>query len=80
MLEEEFQYYLEHQKEFLKSYENKFLLIQGLKLKGVYDTEVEAYEEAKEKYELGKFLIQKCTKGDSSYTQTFHSRVNFKDI
>ncbi len=27
--------------------------------------------------ELGTFLIQECTEGDSAYTQTFHSRVIF---
>ena len=27
--------------------------------------------------ELGTFLIQECTEGDSAYTETFHSRVIF---
>lgn len=63
MLKEEFKYYLEHQDELLQKYNNR--------------SNEEALIEAKKIYKLGDFLIQKCTEGDSAYTQKFHSRVKF---
>ena len=42
-----------------------------------YDTYEEALFETSKVHELGTFLIQECTEGDSAYTQTFHSRVIF---
>ena len=76
-LEKEFNYYLEHQNELVKKYNGKYLIIKNQKVVDVYDTEIEAYTKAKEKYELGTFLIQHCLPGDANYKQTFHSRVTF---
>ncbi|MBI5729561.1 MAG: hypothetical protein HY963_00335 [Ignavibacteriales bacterium] len=76
-LEKEFNYYLEHQLELLKKYEGKYLIIKDQKVVEFYNTEIEAYTKAKEKYELGTFLIQQCLPGDANYKQTFHSRVMF---
>ena len=44
---------------------------------GAYDTELEAIEETTKEHKLGTFLVQECVPGAESYTQTFHSRVNF---
>ncbi len=77
MLEKEFQYYLDHQIELVEKYNGKVLVIIGEDVVGVYDTELQAYFDSVIKYEPGTFLIQKCTPGDESYTQTFHSRVIF---
>ncbi len=76
MLESEFQYYKDHQKELVDKFEGKFIVIKGAKVIGVYDTEIEAYEETKKIEELGTFLIQQVLPGTESYTQTFHSRVS----
>ncbi|MBU1297577.1 MAG: hypothetical protein KKF20_01215 [Bacteroidetes bacterium] len=78
MLEKEFKYYKEHQDELVARYKGKFLIIQDERVIAVYDTEMEAYSEAKKKFESGTFLIQQCLPGKNSYTQTFHSRVAFK--
>lgn len=78
MLEKEFQYYKEHQKEIVDKFEGKFVVIKGEQVIGVYDTEIEAYEETKKIEELGTFLIQQALPGTESYTQTFHSRVTVK--
>jgi hypothetical protein len=76
-LEKELDYYIKHQDELIKQYEGKYLLIKDQKVVGSYDTELEAYQDAKSKYELGSFLIQPCLPGEQNYTQTFHSRVTF---
>ena len=75
MLEKEFKYYLEHQKELVPKYNGKFLVIINEKIDGAYDNKMQAYEETIKNHQLGTFLIQECTPGDESYTQTFHSRV-----
>ena len=78
MLEREFQYYKDHQKELVEKYNGKFLVITNNKVVGIYDTELEAYTTAKKSYKAGTFLIQHCQPGKESYTQTFHSRVAFR--
>lgn len=76
-LQKQLEYFKSHQNELVKKYEEKFLVIKDEKIEGVYDTEMEAYTDAKNKFKLGTFLIQQCLSGQESYTQTFHSRVAF---
>lgn len=75
MLEKEFEYYLKNKGKLVKEYEGKYIVIKGEEVVGVYDSELEAYQTSKDKYSLGTFLIQPCTKGDADVSQTFHSRV-----
>lgn len=77
MLEKEFKYFVDHQKELVKQYNGKYLVIKDQTVVGVYDTIEAAYEDAKEKYELGTFLIQHCIPGDAAFKQVFNSRVVF---
>ena len=77
MLEKEFKYYLDHQNELVKKYNNRFLVIVNGNVVGDYDSVEQALFESAKKYEVGTFLIQKCTEGSKSYTQTFHSRAIF---
>ena len=74
-LQTQLEYFKSHQDELVQKYEGKFLVIKDQKVQGVYDTEIEAYADAKKKSDLGTFLIQQCLPGQESYTQTFHSRV-----
>lgn len=74
-LQKQLNYFKSNQDELLKKHKGKFLVIKDQKVQGVYDTEIEAYTDAKNKFELGAFLIQQCLPGQESYTQTFHSRV-----
>ena len=76
-LKKEFQYYLENQDELIKKYNGKVVVIKDSEVIGVYDDEFEAIKKTSEEHELGTFLVQRCDPGDSSYTQTFHSRVVF---
>ena len=75
MLEEELKYFIDNQIELLKKYRGKFLVIKNQGVVGIYESEIEAYQEAQKKYELGTFLIQECTLGKDAYSQTFYSRV-----
>lgn len=77
MLEKEFQYYRDHQKELAQQYNDKYIVIIGEEVVGVYDSEIEAYNKTKESHKVGSFLIQLCTNDPNTYIQTFHSRVSF---
>ena len=78
MLNTEFKYYQKHQQELVEKYNGKFLIIKDEKIEGAFSTQLEAYIEAKKKFEVGTFLIQLCTPGKDSYTQSYHSRVAFR--
>jgi hypothetical protein len=76
-LEQEFQYYLQHQAELVAKYNGKFIVIKNQTVLNAYASELEALTETQKQHELGTFLIQKCEPGEASYTQTYHSRVVF---
>jgi len=76
-LKEEFEYYIKNQEALLKDYNGKFIVIKEQKVIGSYSSQLEAYNETKKNHEVGTFLIQFCTPGNSAYTQSFHSRVSF---
>ncbi|MBU0708450.1 hypothetical protein KJ596_01715 [Patescibacteria group bacterium] len=77
MLEKEFNHYLSHQKELVKKYKGKFIIIKGEEILGAYETEKEAYETIVKDHTVGSFLIQHCLPGKEGITQSFHSRVVF---
>jgi len=80
VFEIEFQYYLTNQSQLNEKYGGRFLAIKGDSVLGDYATEQEAYLQTKKIYEVGSFLIQKCTIGnsdESGHVQIFHSRVAF---
>lgn len=77
MQKELFQWYLKNQSELVTKYNGKFLVIANLSVGGSFDDEDEAIGFAYEKYGLGNFIIQKCSPGNSDYTQMYHSRAIF---
>ena len=77
MLYKEFQYYLDNQNNLVKKYDGYYIVIVGEKVVGDYDDYSRALSHSLEKYEMGTFLVQKCSLGDKDYTFTFHSRVAF---
>lgn len=80
-IDEEFDYYLQHQDELVELYNGKYIVIKSLKIIGIYDSELEAINKTTKKgHELGTFLVQKCEPGQDSYTQTFYSRASFTNI
>lgn len=74
MLKKEFDYFLEHQEELVKKHKGKYLVIKDQAIIGVFEKEIEAYEEISKKHELGTFLIQHCLSGKDTFTQVFHTR------
>ena len=78
MLDKEFAFYLENQRELLKKFNNRYVVIVGEEIVGDYENYEQALTQSVENnYDLGTFLIQKCSPGDKDYTFTFHSRVLF---
>lgn len=77
MLDKEFQFYLKNQDLLVNKYEGRFIVIKGEKVIGNYSSEIEALSETKKTHEVGTFLIQFCSPGTNSYTETYHSRVIF---
>ena len=69
----EFYWYLDNQDELVKKYDGRYLVIIGEEVVGDYRTYEGAYFESSEKYELGTFLIQKCSKGDKDYSIYIHT-------
>jgi hypothetical protein len=76
-LEEEFKFYLNNQEKLVEKYNGKFIVIKDRNVIGSFDSEIAAYEETQKFHDLGTFLIQYCSPGIESYTQTFHSRTVF---
>lgn len=77
MLTNELIYFKAHQKELVKKYNKKFIVIIGDQVVGSYDTIDKAYTESSKKHELGTFFIQQCLPGKEAYSQSFNSRVIF---
>jgi hypothetical protein len=77
MLEKEFEYYLQNQDKLVKKYLGKVIVIIGEKVVSSHKDEIDAYNYAIKKYELGSFLIQKVSHGKESYSQTYTSRAIF---
>ncbi len=76
-LKTEFGYYLAHQDEMVKDYEGKVVVIKDRRVIGAYEDELTAVTETQKTHQLGTFLVQRVSRGDSAYSQTFHSRVVF---
>jgi hypothetical protein len=77
MLEKEFKYYIDNQKELLNTYNGLYIVIKDNEVIGSYSSELEALLFTQKTEEIGTFLIQFCSPGENAYTQTFHSRVAF---
>lgn len=73
LLKAEFQYFIDHQKELVKKYEGKVLVIKDNQVIGAYETELQALTETCKTHEMGTFLIQKCDRGEDAYTAHFYS-------
>ena len=74
-LKKNYNYYIQNHDIIIEKYLNKFIIIKDEKIIDSYDTFEEAFEESSKKYELGTFIIQKCTENIEEDTRIFHSRV-----
>ena len=75
MIEQEFQYYLQHQNEFVTQYNNRYLVIHNQQVVGDYATFADAVTDAQRRYQPGTFIVQRCSEGPKDYTFSYHSRV-----
>ena len=75
LLKEDFNYYVQNHKEIVNKYLNKYIVIKEHSIVDSYDTFEEAVSESSKKYDLGTFIIQKCSEDLNELTQVFHSRV-----
>ena len=76
-LQNEFEFYLAHQDELVERYDGKCIVIKNSMVVGEYDDELTAVTETQKSHELGTFLVQRVSAGDTGYSQTFHSRAVF---
>lgn len=76
-LKKELDFYISHQKELVKKYNGKYIVIKNKKVLGAYNSEIEAIEKTAKTEELGSFIVQKVSPGEEGYTETYHSRVAF---
>ncbi len=75
ILEQEYDFFLKKRQTLLPANENKFAVIAGEQIAGVYETVSEALKEAAKKYQLGTFLIQKISSNETNVVQKFASSV-----
>ncbi len=74
----DFKYFIDNHDDIFSKYPNKYVVIKDQTILYAEDTFDSAFEKAiTDGLEVGSFLIQECTEGDSAYTQTYHSRVIF---
>ena len=77
ILEKEYTFFLSKRQSMPPNNENKFVVIVGENIAGIYDTISEALSESVKKYTLGTFLIQKISSNENDIVQKFSSRVYF---
>lgn len=77
-LEKEFKFFTDNHNELFKDYPDKYIVIQSETVVLAADSFEEALNAAIEKgLQVGEFLVQQCTEGESGFTQIFHSRAIF---
>jgi len=75
-LKAEFEFYKKNQSKLVDEYLGRFVVIKNEEIIGVYNSEIDAYQNSQKEHKLGSFLIQHVTEGKDDYSQTFYSRVS----
>lgn len=73
VFERELAFFIAHQDELVASHRGRFLVLRDEKVEGVYATALQAYTDAKKKFEQGSFMIQPCEPGSDAYTVSISS-------
>lgn len=75
---EDFKWFVKNHDKLYSLYPDKHIVIQDKEVVGSGESFEKALANALSKgLQLGTFIIQECTKGEESYTQSFSSRVVF---
>lgn len=69
----QFNYYVEHQAEFIEKYNGKAIVLKDFEVVGVQDNEWEAFDSASKKYEPETFIVQQVSPGPGAYTVVISS-------
>lgn len=77
MLEKNYAFFKKEIKNLKKSFPNEFILIQDEKVV-FHDKSFEKVVEYAKKLEAGSYIIQQCSKIETKYIQTYHTRVAFR--
>lgn len=78
MIEKDFQFFTDNQKELYSKYPNRYLVIQNQSVLFDTATIVDALNTAANRgLKNGEYIIQKCSEGAEAFTQVYHSRVAF---
>ena len=75
-LDREFEFYRANKESLLSKYENKFIVIVGHEIIGVFDNEMEAINHTRKIHQLGTFFVQHVVKNDEVH---FHSPMFSKN-
>lgn len=75
---EDFKWFVENHDMLVNLYRDKYVVIKGSEVVTSANTLEQGIDAALEMgLELGSFIVQLCTEGDSAYTQKFYSRAIF---
>lgn len=75
---EDFKWFVENHDSLVNLYKDKFIVIKDKEVVASADTIEQGIDAAIDRgLELGTFIVQLCTEGDSAYTQKFYSRAIF---
>lgn len=76
VVQEDYKWFLEKYNDLYEKYGEAYLAIKNKKVLGVYNTYADGVRLTSKNEELGTFIIQKCGKDESSYTNYIAS-MNF---
>lgn len=73
MCKDNYDYYKSHLDELCKKFNNKYIAIKEQNIIGVYESFDQAFTETSKTEELGTFIIQLCSKDETSTVNYFYS-------
>ncbi len=78
MQKDDFKYFIDHHDELVNLYKDKYVVIKDKEVHATAETLEQGIDKALDLgFDLGTFIVQLCTEGDSAYTQRFYSRAIF---
>lgn len=75
-MKEDFDWYVKNLKHLYEKYGDTFLVIKNKKIIGTFDNYLDAINKTSEKEKIGSFIVQRCGKDESVYTN-YISSFNF---
>ncbi|MCL2151276.1 MAG: hypothetical protein FWH50_03540 [Coriobacteriia bacterium] len=67
-MDRELEFFINNQESLVKRFGGKTLVLHKQSVAGVFDNRLEAYTEAKKRFDPGTFMIQDCLPGPEAYT------------